>query len=125
MVRETSIDCYNRMVADGSLGKRDLEVIEVMAFNTGEPMTANEIGVKMPRRVDISHQNIHTKLWNMRNKGVVEEVGKRVCTVSGNVNLTFELTDRLPVKFEKPERIKCKSCNGKGYHQEQQGRLNI
>ena len=40
-IRQTSIDCYNKIKAEGLLSKRRLEVYEIL-FHHGQ-LTANEI----------------------------------------------------------------------------------
>lgn len=123
-VRRTSIEAYNTIKENGLLSKRRWEVYEVL-FNYG-PLTGGEIGRKMASyrsAVSTADRNIHARLTELRNFGVVYEVGERDCRVTGMSVIEWDVTEALPVKFEKPTRIKCPHCKGKGYISEQQAKL--
>lgn len=96
-MRQTSIDCYNEIKANGLLSKRRMEVYEIL-FNHGA-MTANEI----VRKSKISYPNtnpssFHARLSELKKYGVIIEVGEKKDVISGNNCYIWDLTDRLPDK---------------------------
>lgn len=97
--RQTSIDCYNAIKANGLLSKRRMEVYEIL-FKYG-PMTANEI-VRISK---ISYPNtnpssFHARLSELKKYGVIVEIGEKKDIVSNNNCLIWDLTDRLPKKIK-------------------------
>jgi hypothetical protein len=124
MIRQTSIEAYNLIRDNGLLSKRRWEVYDIL-FHHG-PMTANETFAKLYRNnlgPFNAASNSAARFSELRNCGVVYEVRERQCTITGMKAIEWDVTDRLPVKFEKPTRVKCKYCNGTGLIKESQGRL--
>jgi hypothetical protein len=125
MVRQTSITAYNQIKEEGLLSERRWQVYDTL-FNHG-PCTANELAKHfekmnflLPGNVNL---NIVTRLGELRNMGVVSELKERPCRVTGMTVIEWDVTDRLPIKLEQPKKIKCKTCNGRGYIMEQQLKL--
>lgn len=122
--RQTSIDTYHRIEREGLLSERRWQVYDIL-FHNG-PLTSSELfeifkeKYKSPFRYNA---NVHSRLNELAKRGVAEEVGDKCCSVSGNRVILWDVTNRLPMKWEKPKKIKCKNCDGKGYIIEQQGRL--
>jgi len=121
MVRETSIEAYNKIKSEGLLKGRQFDVYE--ALHLYGPSTGAELFYKMKRARNPSHSNVTTRLGELRNMGVVEEIRTRKCSITGMTVIEWGVTDRTPVRFKKSEKIKCKHCDGKGYHMSQQARL--
>lgn len=124
MTRQTSIEAYNVIKENGLLSKRRWEVYDVL-FHNG-PLTAGEIGKHMSgyrSAVSTADRNIHARLSELKKFGVVFEVRERICSITGMTVIECDVTDRLPIKLEKPKRIKCKTCNGKGYLESAQTKL--
>lgn len=122
MTRKTSIEAYNTIKENGLLSKRRLEVYEAL-FEFG-PCTGGELFRKAnAKQKNIPNANIVTRLGELRRVGVVAEVGERKCAATGMNVIVWDVTDKLPLKLEKPIKSKCKTCNGKGYIVEQQARL--
>lgn len=119
MIRETSVEAYNKIKENGLLSKRRWQVYDVL-FHNG-PATAMELRNRFPKGTVDSQ--IRARLNELRDLGVVHEKSERECRVTGMRVIEWEVTDRLPVKFDKPHREKCKTCNGKGYVETQQARL--
>lgn len=122
-VRRTSIEVYNKIKRDGLLSRKRLEIYEVL-FEHG-PLTGNEIFRKLKGVSHIVHANIHSRLNEMERLGVAVRIGIRACNVTGNNVDLWELTDSLPVKWEQPQREVCRTCNGKGYIETQQGKFDV
>lgn len=124
MTRRTSIEAYNNIKENGLLSERRWQVYSVL-FDIG-PATGGEVFKEMKKRYGMlvpTNSNTTTRLGELRNCGVVEELGERECSVSGQRVILWDVTDRLPTKLEKPKKIKCPHCDGKGYVVEQQTRL--
>lgn len=124
MIRQTSIEAYQQIKDRGLLSKRRWEVYDVV-YHHG-PLTAGEIGRKMPSyraSVSTADRNIHARLSELRKMGVLTEVRERDCTVTGMRVIEWDVTDKLPVSFEKPVKTKCRHCNGRGFYLEEQVRL--
>jgi len=102
MVRKTSIDVYNEIKASGLLSKRRLEVYEVVYGNG--PLTANEvveIVTKKYNRSYSSNVNAYARLNELRDSGVVAEMGVKPCPITGNNVIVWDVTDSLPAPLPK------------------------
>lgn len=120
MTRKTSIEAYNKIKENGLLSKRRFQVYEYLYKNG--PCIARQIH----KDLAVFGTNVSGymgRLSELRDAGVVAEVGKVVDKETGHKVLLWDVTKNLPVKLEKPKRIKCKVCNGKGYSETQQGRI--
>lgn len=100
MTRTTSIEAYHKIRDAGLLSKRRFEIYEILVFNG--PLTASEIelliqGDKSPSR----GSNVHARLCELREMGVVVERGLTVCPVSHMTVIAFDVTDKLPSKVPK------------------------
>lgn len=124
MTRQTSIQAYNMIKENGLLSRRRWEVYDVL-FRHG-PLTANEVFVKLQEE-NIGPYNAASnsaaRFSELRNSCVIYEVRERQCAVTGMNVIEWDVTDRLPLKLEKTKKIKCKSCDGKGYHSYAQAKL--
>jgi hypothetical protein len=116
MTRRTSIEAYNEIKENGLLSRRRFQVYESLAL-LHRSATASEIATKMPgQKSESVGANIHARLGELRECGVVEEDGETKCPLTGMMVILWKITSNLPIKKTKPTRIKCKECNGKGYH---------
>lgn len=120
-VRETSIEVYNRIKDEGLLSQRRLEVYEQL-FTFG-PCSANELFKATQGVCYVSQAAIQPRLNELVALGVAKEVETRECKITSNRVLIYDVTDRLPVKFEKVGRRKCPHCKGTGVHADEQGLL--
>lgn len=126
MARQTSVDAYKEIRDNGLLSERRWQVYDVL-FHYG-PLTGNEalkILVACYKIFAGNAPSIISRLGELRAMGVVMETKQRACTVTGMTVIEWDVTDKLPVKFDKPVKEKCKSCNGTGYIQTQQSNLGI
>jgi hypothetical protein len=101
MTRKTSIETFRQIEEEGMLSSRRLQVYSTL-FKIG-PATAAEISeadrgsFTNPAKGD----NSHARLSELKKMGCVEEVGERVCSITGRNVLVFDVTSDLPQKFEK------------------------
>lgn len=122
MIRQTSIDVYNNIKENGLLSERRMQVYCVL-YEKG-PLTATQIANFLPFKKSSSvGANVHARLGELRSMAAVREIGEGICPETGNTVILWDVTDKLPIKLEKPKRYKCKHCNGKGYFTETQMRL--
>lgn len=123
MTRQTSIDVYNAIKNNGLLSKRRWEIYDAL-YEHG-PATANELFKKARGFSSSTQANFHARLGELRDLGVVCELRNRECKTNGNFVIEWEVTNKLPVKYEKAKKEKCKTCDGKGYIVTQQAKFNI
>lgn len=102
--RQTSIDCYNQIKAEGLLSKRRLEVYEAILRNA--PCTTNEA----LKYVQSGSYGVGSRTTELRDLGVIYEKQVRPCRVTGRNVIEWDLTDNLPkdikvVSKTKKERI--------------------
>jgi hypothetical protein len=121
MIRQTSIDVYRQIEAEGLLSRLRWEVYKVL-FEKG-PLSQTDSYLHLTKSTKKGPQSYAPRFAELKNLGVIEEVGEKICSTTGRNVLIWDVTDRLPIKFEKPHREKCKVCNGKGYIETMQGKL--
>ena len=88
-VRDTSIDAYLTIKENGLLNKNQQQVYETL-FNKGS-MTCSEV---------LQYLNLQTnqsgRFTELKEKGVIKEVGKRECRVTGHRVYLWDVTSELP-----------------------------
>ena len=99
--RQTSIDCYHQIKAEGLLSKMRMMYFEAVYENSpctgAEAFDAIERAGKLTKK---SSRLERTRFTELRDMGVIKEVGTRPCKISGRNALVFDLTDNLPTKLE-------------------------
>lgn len=107
MVRETSIEAYQKIKEEGLLSKRRLELYEYV-FENG-PCTARaavkELSKKLGQEVAISFSSYAARFSELRDAGVFSEVGETIDTETKHKVILWDVTKNLPVKLNKPRRI--------------------
>jgi hypothetical protein len=112
-MRQTSIDVYHQIEAEGLLSRLRWEVYKVI-FHNG-PLTCRELGVILYGGKNKYMSSVSPRFAELLEAGVIEDRGTRKCEVTGRTSIIWDVTDKLPKKSVKPEKIKCKLCNGRGY----------
>lgn len=120
-MRQTSVDAYNQIKSEGLLSVRRWETYDPL-YHHG-PMTAGQVGLLLPGKGRAASGNVHARLGELRERGVVMELGTVICPVTQQRVILWDVTANIPLKLEKPKRTKCKNCDGKGYFTEQQTKL--
>jgi hypothetical protein len=105
-VRDTSIATYHRIKEEGLLGKRQLQVYEVL-FAKG-PLTGDVVlSLVKGTYGEWGHpETVRNRLTELRGKGVVAEVGTAVSPLNGRHVILWDVTSKLP---KKPEKKKTRS----------------
>jgi hypothetical protein len=103
-IRQTSIDCYNKIKEEGLLSKRRLQVYESI-YNSA-PCTASEV---------FKEKNLKTnqsgRFTELRDLGVIYEKGERICSITGRNVIEWDLTDRLPIIVKNTNKNKKQRIN--------------
>jgi hypothetical protein len=108
-IRQTSIDTYHKISSEGLLSKRRLEVLESI-IKFGRPGTSAEIY----RTMNTTEKGItqsRARFTELERMGVICEVDKRACSVTGITATVWDLTDNLPTKLERVTTKKEKVSN--------------
>lgn len=95
MIRETSIAVYHQIQEEGLLSDRRNQVFKCL-WEHG-PMTQNETYVKL-NVPNLQQSSIMPRFAELKDLGVITDIGKRICTVTGRMVLEWNVTGELPVK---------------------------
>ena len=93
-MKQTSINCYNQIKANGLLSKRRFEVYEKLISIA--PCTASELQNSMD--YNNGGRDCMKRLSELRDLGVIYEKTERKCNVTGKIVIEWDLTDKLPIK---------------------------
>jgi len=102
MVRDTSIEVYHQVEAEGLLSKRRFQVYECL-FKHG-PMTQNETFIKINLtannvgRKELAQDSIKPRFAELKELGVIRETGKRPCKITNRKVYEWDVTSKLPNK---------------------------
>tara|TARA_R110000787_G_scaffold188978_1_gene300700 strand:+ start:214 stop:633 length:420 start_codon:yes stop_codon:yes gene_type:complete len=101
-IRQTSIDCYNEIRANGLLSKRRFEVYE--ALLSSAPCTSSE--AIRNAKTTFGVFGVSSRFTELRDLGVIYEKGEKKCSITGRNVIEWDLTDRLPVNIKNPNKTK-------------------
>ena len=93
MVRETSIDCYNKIKSKGLLSKIRFQVYE--AIYKCAPCTSSEAMKGILNSTNVLSQS-RARFTELRDLGVIYEKSIRKCKITGRNVIEWDLTDKLP-----------------------------
>ena len=81
------------------------------------PATAGEVhaALKKAYGTNAPTNSAHARLGELRARGVARELGTRICSVTGQTVILWDVTRNLPSEPPKKERQQCKHCHGKGF----------
>lgn len=100
-VRETSLTAYRTIVDNGLLSEKRLQVYRALAEHG--PMTGSEVDRFLGgQQMDPAYSR---RLSELRDAGVVREVRKRPCSITGNLAIEWEITDDLPRKEDRTKPV--------------------
>lgn len=89
MVRDTSLEAYNEIRNNGLLSKMRFTIYKAVVFFEGS--TANEIFERLGLKTNQSG-----RFTELREMGVIKELSKRECNITGRKCITWGSTDKLP-----------------------------
>ena len=113
MVRETSINTYHDVIAEGLVGRRQRQVFEYLLKNPNKTDKELSVGLNIPINV------ITPRRGELVTFGMVEDCGIRPCGITSRrahfwrVKDSFDIIKIKEIKKQKKEI--CQHCNGKGY----------
>lgn len=112
-VRETSATTYRAVQDSGLLSRRRSQVYGALYVHG--PCTINELYKKM-FKVNNVQANLHARMGELREMGVVAEVHERPCSVTGQTVIEWMTTDNMATKPKKKTEagMKCAFCDGTG-----------
>lgn len=97
-MRTTSSEAYQHIVSTGVVSKKRKLVYQAL-YDHG-PMTATQLAELVPGQKSPSKgNNVHARLCELREMGIVQELGEVTCPVTGRQVLQWDVTDNLPTKF--------------------------
>jgi hypothetical protein len=101
-MRLTSLEAYREIKERKLLSAKRFEVYECLYQNG--PLTAHEI-VAIGRKANplANQTSWNARLSELEALGVVRTVGEKLNPVSNVSNLLWDVTDKIPSKFVKPE----------------------
>lgn len=102
VVRQTSLEAYQEIKANGLLNKRRWQVYDLL-FKEG-PLTIFEICEKL--EPGAFSGSFTSRVSELKRIGVVAEVGITKNKRSGKRAILWDVTDRLPEKIEKTSKKK-------------------
>ena len=100
--RQTSIDCYNEIKANGLLSKRRLEVYDALYISA--PCTSSE--AIRNAKTTFGVFGVSSRFTELRDLGVIYEKGIKKCSVTGRNVIEWDLTDNLPIKIKSSNKTK-------------------
>jgi len=107
MARQTSVEAYRAVRDCGWIAKTQKQIYEVV-YESG-PMTSGECfwemhGGKPQRAISQSR----ARFTELREMGLLAEVGKRECAVTGRRVILWDVTTKAPVKRRNSTKAKLK-----------------
>jgi hypothetical protein len=100
--RQTSSEAYRYLIENDILGKRQLEVYTTL-YRYGA-LTANEVFNLIKTTTNRNFRfdsNTRARFTELRNMDLIEEMGTRVCSITGRKVILWQVTNRMPKKLTK------------------------
>ena len=106
MTQFTSAKAFSIIRKQGLLSEKRFNVLKVL-FYLGEA-TGGEIAAEYKKRYRSAKHSeaIRNRLSELRDFGVVKEVGTRFCSETGYSAIVWTMTGNLPVKPDKKKTLK-------------------
>jgi hypothetical protein len=103
LTRQTSIEAYRQIQAEGLLSAGRFRVYETL-FSFG-PLTQSEVWERIEKAAGhpVSKQNVTPLFAELLDRGVIATAGERPCRVTGRNCLLWDVTPNLPV--EPPAKV--------------------
>lgn len=97
MARKTSALAFQRIQEEGILGRLQFQVYDAL-YHHG-PLTALEVCRHLGR---LSLQvSVSPRMCELKRMGAIEEVGERICAVTGKTAIVWDVTGAVPTKQSK------------------------
>lgn len=114
MVRQTSINTFNKIKSEGLLPIRRWQVYDIL-YNHG-PATGNELLIHFRKKYGTLYGNspvVTSRLGELRDMGVAQELGTKICSITKQKVIEWDVTDSLPkiIKTKGEFCVYCEKCN--------------
>ena len=103
MIRQTSIETYNKIEKEGLLSKMRLKVYKAIVDNA--PCTSGEASATFENKRKVPSQ-LRARFTELRELGVIKEDGTKICSITGRKAIKWDLTGNLPEKIHKNDNPK-------------------
>ena len=102
MVRQTSIDAYNRIRNSSFLSERKKRIVEIFLKNR-QGLTASEVVELYASKYPLNRRSegIRNRIGELVQQGVLREGKKVPCPYTGNKVTKFYLTKNEPIRMPK------------------------
>jgi len=101
-VRDTSIQAYHEIKESGLLSERRFQVYQIL-YKYG-PITSGQLVEIAKKHKKLCHTSaFQGRLSELRDMGVVQEVKKDKCPITGRNVIFWDVNSKLPMKLQKPE----------------------
>lgn len=117
-MRHTSVETYNQIESEGLLSHMRMVVYKSIYKNG--PLTISEC-TNIINSID--SKSISPRFAELERVGVITDVGLKICSITGRNVTLWQTTNKLPIKYKREKKIKCKHCKGKGYQLDAQTRM--
>jgi hypothetical protein len=108
ITRPTSLAAYREISDNGLLSKKRLETYQCL-YHHG-PATASEVFAVLAKGNPRFNWNTRARFTELRDLGVIQEIGTRACRVTNMSSIVWEVTDRLPIAPTKRAKPHCATC---------------
>ena len=94
MVRDTSIQAYQTIEANGLLSEMRWNTYDCL-YRHG-PMTSSELDERMKKEGTLTRRSSQPRLHELRERGCVRELDKVLCSITGLTVIQWDVTSNLP-----------------------------
>ena len=84
MIQKTSLEAYEEV--KHNLGDKQAQVLNLLE-RVGRPITNSEISVSLGWSIN----RVTPRIFELREKGLVDEAGKKPCPITGRSALTWKI----------------------------------
>lgn len=95
MVRDTSIEAYRQIKNSGRLSELQWLVYSIL-YQFG-PLSRSETAAKI---VGSTRDGVHQRFAELRRFGLIKQVGKRICTITGKKVYIWDVTSKIPAESD-------------------------
>ena len=100
-MRQTSIDAYNVIRNNGLLSRRRMQVYSYF-FENG-PCSMKDMTTALAKPTE-NTSGYDARVTELKKFGVLTEVGHQKCKYSGQMVIKWDVTDKLPIKYDEPKK---------------------
>ena len=109
--RQTSIEVYNKIKSGNYLSKCRFEIYECLFHN--QPMTSGEVFslISKNKKSNSPLSQSRARFTELRDMGAIMEVGVKKCSITNNTVILWDVTNKIPSNFKRPQTKKQKINN--------------